>query len=222
MILCIQFNRKNCMPKTSPYPRRVVLDGVVLESGDPKDIGGSTPIKSGEKWGRAPARWTVPVLVLAQEEKGLSPIAEAEIVYETVFPDEIRAKNISILSLRGQLSGEVFTAQYIDELGEFWGNELVVVTPLLDRIPGGTIATAERQLKEMELLKVATAYAAGGTKGFKAVSDVMGIPRQTAALRIQAAREAGFLPPVDTPTDEVWDHVMQTVLDWQRTNGVDQ
>ena len=210
------------MVENTDYPRRVVLNGIQLESGEPKDIGNPTPIKSGEKWGRAPSRWTVPVTVLVVGEQNGASLAHAEILYETVFPDEIRARKLSVQLEMGQLSGEYFTAQYIDDLGEYWGNELIALAPLLDRIPGGSIATAERQLKEMELLKVATAYAAGGSKGFKAVSEVMGIPRQTAALRIQAAREAGFLPPVDTPTDKVWDYVMQTAFDWNRTNGVEQ
>ncbi|MEJ6507437.1 MAG: hypothetical protein QNL53_04775 [Microbacteriaceae bacterium] len=164
----------------------------------------------------------MPVLLAAVGEKKDITIAEAEIVYETVFPDEIKAKKITIQSIVGELPGEYFTAKYIDDLGEYWGNELLTLAPLLDRIPGGTVATAERQLKEMELLKVATAYAAGGTRGFKAVSDVMGIPRQTAALRIQAAREVGFIPPVDTPIDQVWDHVLNTALDWQKNNGLEQ
>lgn len=210
------------MHDNTRYPRRVVLDGVRLESGEPTNLGGPTPIQSGDKWGRAPSRWTVPVLLATVGEKKDITVAEAEIVYETVFPDEIRPKKITIQSTVGQLTGQYFTANYIDDLGEYWGNELVTLAPSLDRIPGGSVATAERQLKEMELLKVATAYAAGGTRGFKAVSDVMGIPRQTAALRIQAAREVGFIPPVDTPIDAVWDHVLKTALDWQKKNGMEK
>ena len=210
------------MSKETSYPRRVVLNNVRLESAEPINIGGPTPIRVGDKWGRAPSRWTVPVLLAVAGEKKEIAVAEAQIDYETLFPDEIRAKRITIDSKVGELSGEYFTAEYLDDLGEYWGNELVTLAPLLDRIPGGSIATAERQLKEMELLKVATAYAAGGTKGFKAVSDVMGIPRQTAALRIQAARAAGFIPPVDTPVEEVWDFVFQTALDWQKKNGTEQ
>ena len=209
------------MSQDTSYPRRVVLNGVRLESGEPKDIGGPTPIRSDDKWGRAPSRWTLPVLLVAVEEEGDVTIANAEIVYETVFPDEIRAKKFSVESDKGGLSGEYFTGKYLDDLGEYWGNQLVSLAPLLDRIPGGSVSAAERQLREMELLRAATAYAAGGTKGFKAVSDVMGIPRQTAALRIQAAREAGFLPPVDTPIDEVWNHVLRSAQDWQKKNGVE-
>ena len=73
------------MSQDTSYPRRVVLNGVRLESGEPKDIGGPTPIRSDDKWGRAPSRWTLPVLLVAVEEEGDVTIANAEIVYETVF-----------------------------------------------------------------------------------------------------------------------------------------
>ena len=75
------------MSENTGYPRRVVLDNVRLESGEPTNLGGPTPVQSGDHWGRAPSRWTVPVLLAAVGEKKDITIAEAEIVYETVVPE---------------------------------------------------------------------------------------------------------------------------------------
>ena len=212
----IQFTRKNCTLTDNTYPRRFVFDDATLESGKPKNVGGPTPIKVGDRWGKAPSRWTVPVLLIGNGNS--ERLAKAEIVFETVFPAEIRAMKMTIESASGLLSGEYFTAKYIDDLGEYWGDQLVQPGPNLDRVPGGTVASAERQLRDIELLRVAIAYASGGKRGYKAVSDVLGIPRQTAALRIQSAREAGFLPPVDTPVESVWDFAVEQCASWFKGN----
>lgn len=200
------------MSKAPTNPRRVVRpDHPLLIPGQAEATGRLVPANIDSKFGTIPSSWKIRIDVNGKAGH------YAIVHYSWHFPGIASPDKVEVFgpSAVGAMP-EQFEGAYLHDLGYWLSGQLVEFSPLPAELPGGTATELQLRLKEYELLKVATYYAAGKNAGFKWVSETMGIPRQTAALRIQEARDRGFLPHVDHP--DVWGFVSEQVKKWTGNN----
>ena len=79
----------------------------------------------------------------------------------------------------------------------------------------------QSSLKEIEIIKAATFYSMS-RGGCQVVAEQMGIPGQTAAMRIADRRKQGVMPPLDKPRSELWSFVVAGFEHWKKDNGTEQ
>ena len=188
-----------------------------LTFGEPYDLGPFVEAHIDGKPGTIPSRWKVRAEVEGHEGH------YAVIYYKWHFPSTATADRMELNSPKSHgVSPSYFSELDIAEHGFESAKTLARLIDLTDEIPGGVPSAVVRRMKELELIKAAIYYSMSSNRGYQVVAEQMNMPRQTAAMRISEARKQGYLPPLETPHQELWSYVTGKYEQWKKENGVEQ